>query len=146
VEKGMGCMILGLSHMTFIVKVLEQASVFWKSIFGAKEVYASGDRTFSVAREKFFLVGDMWICIMEGEPTKARDYTHIAFHIAEKDFDEFVMRIKKTCADIKEDRPRIEGEGRSIYFYDFDNHLFELHTGSLQARLKGYSTASNADL
>ncbi len=26
-------------------------------------------------------------------------------------------------------------EGQSIYFYDYDNHLFELHTGNLAMRL-----------
>jgi hypothetical protein len=36
------------------------------------------------------------------------------------------------------DRKRIKGEGKSIYFYDYDNHLFELHTGSLGERLKHY--------
>jgi len=35
-------------------------------------------------------------------------------------------------------RSRVEGEGKSIYFYDFDNHLFELHTGTLAGRLKLY--------
>ena len=132
-------MILGLSHITFIVKDLEQASVFWKDIFDAKEVYASSDKTFSVAKEKFFLVGDIWICIMEGSPVNERDYNHIAFHIAEDDFDEYVMRIRKVGATIKEGRSRVEGEGRSIYFYDFDNHLFELHTGNLAERLQRYS-------
>ncbi|EIW18957.1 lactoylglutathione lyase-like lyase [Pelosinus fermentans DSM 17108] len=32
----------------------------------------------------------------------------------------------------------MEGEGRSLYFYDYDNHLFELHTGTLTERLKRY--------
>jgi len=131
-------MIQGLSHITFIVKDLEQTSVFWKGIFDAKEIYASGAQTFSVAKEKFFLVSDMWICIMEGSPINERDYNHIAFHIAEDDFDEYVMKIRNVGVNIKEGRSRIEGEGRSIYFYDFDNHLFELHTGTLTERLQSY--------
>jgi len=35
-------------------------------------------------------------------------------------------------------RPRAEGEGQSIYFYDYDGHLFELHTGTLTDRLVRY--------
>ncbi len=35
-------------------------------------------------------------------------------------------------------RSRVEGEGRSLYFYDYDNHLFELHTGTLFQRLQKY--------
>ena len=32
-----------------------------------------------------------------------------------------------------------EREGRSLYFYHFDNHLFELHTGTLDERLRSYT-------
>ncbi len=31
------------------------------------------------------------------------------------------------------------GEGHSLYFYDHDNHLFELHTGTLEERLARYA-------
>lgn len=30
-------------------------------------------------------------------------------------------------------------EGQSLYLYDFDNHLFELHTGTLEQRLALYA-------
>ena len=36
-------------------------------------------------------------------------------------------------------RARVEGEGQSLYVYDFDNHLFELHTGTLAQRLARYA-------
>ena len=131
-------MISGLSHMTFVVKDLDAATKFWVDIFDAKEVYASGDKTFSEAREKFFLVGDIWVCIMEGTPLTKRTYNHIAFRVSDDDFDSYVQRIKDAGAEIKTGRPRVEGEGRSVYFYDFDNHLFELHTGGLKERLMRY--------
>lgn len=40
---------------------------------------------------------------------------------------------------VRESRPRVEGEGRSLYVHDADNHLFELHTGTLAARLARYA-------
>jgi len=46
-------MVEGISHLTFIVKDLERASTFFKFIFGAEEKYSSGDKTFSLSREKF---------------------------------------------------------------------------------------------
>jgi hypothetical protein len=36
-------------------------------------------------------------------------------------------------------RKRVEGEARSTYFYDYDNHLFELHTGTLRERIASYT-------
>jgi len=51
----------------------------------------------------------------------------------------YLRRIKALGIDIKPERPRVNGEGRAIYFYDFDNYLFELHTGTIEERLKRYS-------
>lgn len=129
----------GLSHITFIVRDLERAAALFSHIFGAREVYASGDRTFSLSRERFFLIGDVWVCAMEGEPLRERTYNHIAFSVSEADFEECARRVAEAGVDVIPDRPRVAGEGRSIYFYDFDNHLFEIHAGSLGERLRGYA-------
>lgn len=132
-------MVLGLSHITLIVKDLERTSVFLNRIFDAKEVYSSGDKAFSLSKEKFFLVNDLWLCIMEGEPLSERSYNHIAFQIRDEEVDSFINKIKSVGAEIKPGRSRVNGEGRSIYFYDFDGHLFELHTGNLTERLIRYT-------
>lgn len=133
-------MMKGISHITLIVRNLDTASQFLRKIFDAREVYSSGDKQFSLSREKFFLVNDIWICIMEGESLHERTYNHIAFLISENDFESYVSKIQAAGVEIKPARPRVEGEGRSIYFYDFDNHLFELHTGTLEERLERYSS------
>ena len=131
-------MIEGISHITFIVKDLERASTFFKSIFDAEEIYSSGDKTFSSAREKFFLISGQWIAVMEGDPLSERTYNHVAFKISDKEFDIYVEKVRAFGLDLKPPRQRVEGEGRSLYFYDFDNHLFELHTGTLSERLLRY--------
>ena len=132
-------MIEGISHITFIVKDLERSTQLFKKIFNAEEVYCSGDQTFSVAREKFFLIGGQWIAIMEGSELPSRTYNHVAFKIPEQDFAAYESRIRECGVDVKTPRTRVDGEGRSLYFYDFDNHLFELHTGTLSQRLKRYA-------
>ncbi|MBC2120997.1 fosfomycin resistance hydrolase FosX [Listeria marthii] len=131
-------MISGLSHITLIVKDLNRTTTFLQDIFNAEEIYSSGDNTFSLSKEKFFLIAGLWICIMEGESLQERTYNHIAFQIQSEEVDEYIERIKSLGVEIKPERPRVQGEGRSIYFYDFDNHLFELHAGTLEERLKRY--------
>jgi fosfomycin resistance protein FosX len=133
--------IEGLSHMTFIVRDLDRMTKILTGIFEAKEIYASGDETFSVAREKFFRIGELWIAVMEGEPLPSRSYNHVAFKINETEFDAYAARIKALGLEIHPPRARVAGEGRSIYFYDDDNHLFELHTGTLGERLARYAKA-----
>jgi catechol 2,3-dioxygenase-like lactoylglutathione lyase family enzyme len=136
---GLNILVSGLSHITLIVHDLTKTTTFLEKIFQAKEVYSSGNITFSYSREKFFLINDIWICIMEGKPLVERTYNHIAFQIPDRCYDEFLNRIKEAGAEILPERSRVEGEGRSIYFYDYDNHLFELHTGTLEERLERYS-------
>ncbi len=132
-------MISGLSHITMIVNDLQRTTKFLEVIFDASEVYSSGDETFSFSKEKFFLMNGLWICIMEGKSLLERTYNHIAFKIPDSSFDEYRKRIKDVGAEIIPERSRVDGEGRSIYFYDYDNHLFELHTGTLEERLERYS-------
>ncbi|HBL6383421.1 FosX/FosE/FosI family fosfomycin resistance thiol transferase [Listeria monocytogenes] len=131
-------MISGLSHITLIVKDLNKTTAFLQNIFNAEEIYSSGDKTFSLSKEKFFLIAGLWICIMEGDSLQDRTYNHIAFQIQSEEVDEYTERIKALGVEMKPERPRVQGEGRSIYFYDFDNHLFELHAGTLEERLKRY--------
>ncbi|OQB23426.1 MAG: Fosfomycin resistance protein FosX [Firmicutes bacterium ADurb.Bin182] len=132
-------MIRGLSHITLVVKDLKRTAAFLRAVFDAKEVYSSGEKRFSISKEMFFLINDIWLCIMEGEPLSERTYNHIAFQISEEDYEEYKTKVVASGIELRPDRPRIEGEGRSIYFYDFDNHLFELHTGTLEQRLEAYS-------
>ena len=132
-------MIEGISHLTFIVKDLERATTFFLSIFDAKTIYTSSDKVFSLTKERFFMINGLWICIMEGDSLSDRTYNHVAFKISDDEFVAYELRIRALGVDIRPPRPRIEGEGRSLYFYDFDNHLFELHTGSLSERLTRYS-------
>jgi catechol 2,3-dioxygenase-like lactoylglutathione lyase family enzyme len=131
--------INGLSHITFVVRDLDRMEQFLTTILGARKVYDSGSETFSLSKERFFLVGQIWIATMEGEPLPSRTYNHVAFKIDEADFDNHLARVKSLGLEFREGRPRVEGEGRSLYFYDYDNHMFELHTGTLDQRLKRYS-------
>ncbi|QJB56314.1 FosX/FosE/FosI family fosfomycin resistance hydrolase [Pseudodesulfovibrio sp. zrk46] len=134
-------MVEGLSHITFIVQDLERTADFLKAIFDAVEVYDSADKPHSLSRERFFLIGNVWIATMEGEPLSEQTYNHVAFRIPDDKFEEYQQRIRDLGPEVRVSRPRIEGEGRSLYFHDYDNHLFELHTGTLSQRLMAYRDA-----
>ncbi|MGB8314196.1 MAG: FosX/FosE/FosI family fosfomycin resistance hydrolase [Aestuariivirga sp.] len=136
-------MIEGLSHITFTVQNLDRMEEILVKVLGARKVYDSGDKTFSVSRERFFLVGEgqapVWLAIMEGESLPTRTYNHVAFKIPETDYPACLERVQGLGLEVREGRSRVAGEGRSIYFHDHDNHLFELHTGTLSERLARYA-------
>ena len=74
-------MIESISHLTFIVKDVKRSADLFRTVFDAKEVYDSAERIFSLAYEKFFLIGGTWIAIMEGDPLSERTYNHVAFKV-----------------------------------------------------------------
>ncbi|MBD9479379.1 FosX/FosE/FosI family fosfomycin resistance hydrolase [Pseudoxanthomonas sp. PXM02] len=128
----------GISHLTFIVRDLDRMAMLLCEGLGAREVYDSAQRNFSLSREKFFLLGDTWLAAMQGEPPAERSYQHVAFAVSEADLPLYRARLEALGVEIRPPRERVQGEGLSLYFYDFDNHLFELHTGTLEQRLERY--------
>jgi catechol 2,3-dioxygenase-like lactoylglutathione lyase family enzyme len=136
-------MIEGLSHMTFIAQDLDAMEQILTTVLDAKKIYDSGDTSFSISKERFFLVSNLWIAVMEGEALPHKTYNHIAFKISDGDYGMYLQRIRSLNLEVKEGRTRIEGEGRSIYFYDRDNHMFELHTGTLDDRLASYAAKAS---
>jgi catechol 2,3-dioxygenase-like lactoylglutathione lyase family enzyme len=135
----------GISHITFIVRDLERMALLLCEGLRAMEIYDSAKRNFSLSREKFFLLGGVWIAVMEGEPPSELSYQHVAFKVAPEELPAYRARLERLGVEIKPPRSRVGGEGESLYFYDFDNHLFELHTGTLEERLARYSEEPKAD-
>ncbi len=131
-------LIEGLSHLTFIVRDLDKMGRIITEVLGGEEVYSSGDQSFSTSREKFFIAGGLWIAIMEGESLPSRTYNHVAFKVSDEQLEKARVAIERLGLDVKPPRPRVDGEGQSLYFHDHDNHLFELHTGTLEERLQRY--------
>jgi catechol 2,3-dioxygenase-like lactoylglutathione lyase family enzyme len=142
-ERNRTVKVKGISHITLICENINRSANLFRELFNAKEVYSSEQKNFSISREKFFLLGDLWIALMEG-PRIERSYNHIAFCVEEEALPFFESKIQSLELTILPGRPRNLREGRSIYFYDYDNHLFELHTGDLATRLDYYNEGSDS--
>lgn len=88
------------------------------------------------------MLGGVWIATMEGDPLRGRSFGHVAFAIDAEDLPGYRARLEALGVEIRPTRPRIEGEGASLYFYDFDDHLLELHAGTLDEHLAAYTRVS----
>ncbi|MEM8773609.1 MAG: FosX/FosE/FosI family fosfomycin resistance hydrolase [Pseudomonadota bacterium] len=137
-------MSAGLSHITLVASDLDRMQHVLEVVLEARCIYDSGAQNYSLSPERFFLVGDVWVAVMLGEALPERSYNHVAFKIDETEFDARLQRIKALGLEIKPPRERVDGEGRSIYFYSPENHLIELHTGTLQERLARYASGQEA--
>jgi catechol 2,3-dioxygenase-like lactoylglutathione lyase family enzyme len=139
-------MSIALSHITLITTDLDRMQNLLETILEARCIYASGQNTFSLSEERFFKVGDTWVAIMQGDALSQRSYNHIAFFVEDGALDACRQRVEALDLDLHPPRPRVKGEGRSVYFYSHDNHLIELHSGTLNERLARYAqTQGQAD-
>ena len=80
-------MLHGLSHMTFIVVDLDCSERLLVERLGARRIYESGEATFSLSPERFYLLGEaqapLWIAIIRGPGLPELSYNHVAFKIDE---------------------------------------------------------------
>ena len=102
------------------------------SVVRRKATPAAVDKSLSASNTKIQT-------LPEGTPPVDRSYQHVAFSVSEGDLIAYRERLERIGAEVLPPRPRVSGEGLSLYVYDFDNHLFELHTGTLDQRLARYA-------
>jgi catechol 2,3-dioxygenase-like lactoylglutathione lyase family enzyme len=121
-------MLTGLNHLTLAVADLDRSFAFYKDLLGFKPaaLWNTG---------AYLSLGDLWLCLSVDARRgagAAPDYTHVAFAIAQGDFDAFRARLRE--AGVVEWRQN-RSEGDSFYFLDPDGHQLEAHVGSLASRL-----------
>jgi catechol 2,3-dioxygenase-like lactoylglutathione lyase family enzyme len=80
----------------------------------------------------YFLAGDVWIAVVQGEARTDNRYDHIAFQVDPVDHRKLVAKlIEAKCTVWKEN----ETEGDSFYFFSIPGNKFELHYSSLKSRI-----------
>ena len=131
-------MVEGVSHITWMVRDLARTGAMLEAVLGARMVYESGEQGFSLAPERFYELGGVWLCIMRGDGPSAPTYDHVAFQVPKDDLAAIERRVRAAGLAVRPSRARVAGEGCSLYFSDYDNHLIELHAGTLAERLACY--------
>lgn len=128
-------MIQSINHVTYSVSDIKKSVSFYKDILKAKIIVES-DKTV------YFTLGGLWLALNEEKdiPRNEIQYslTHMAFTIDESKFEEWYKWLKANNINILKGRNRDVRDKQSIYFTDPDGHKLELHTGTLQDRLKYY--------
>ncbi|MBZ5488363.1 fosfomycin resistance glutathione transferase [Halomonas aquamarina] len=118
-------MITGLNHITLAVSDLERSLHFYTQVLGL-----TGHAKWN--NGAYLSAGKLWLCLSCDEPCAKTDYTHIAFDVAQADFDACCARLE--ALEVRQWKLN-KSEGHSIYILDPDGHKLEIHAGGLQSRL-----------
>ncbi len=119
--------ITALNHITLAVKNINLSFIFYTEILGLKPLVKWNNGA-------YFLAGDDWFCLNVDEKRIANPcYTHYAFTVKAKEFNDMVNKIIHSGTQIFKEN---SSPGESLYFLDPDGHKLEIHVGTWQARVK----------
>lgn len=125
--------VKGFNHITLNVRNLDSTLSFYSEVLGMNIRHKG-------RRDAYLEWGTAWICIVE-EPfhhevdSRHLGMDHVAFFIEEEDFDEAVKILKERQVNIVREVIQ-RGKGRAINFVDVNGIEFELHTSTLDERMK----------
>lgn len=120
-------MLDAIGHVALTVKDPNRTSTLFKDLFGAVVlVRKDGDGH----EETFVRLGRTWIVLVQADVERPRTGDHIAFFVSKSTLLETAERLKKMNTEFF-----LARSDTALYFFDYDNHVFELDTTNLDHEL-----------
>jgi len=120
-------MLEALSHIALVVKDPPRTAALFRDLFSARVIERKDEEGHL---ETFVRVGGVWLVLVGAPVERTRTGDHIAF--------------RATPALLEATAARLEAMGRefiraradsALYFFDYDDHVFELDTGDIEQEL-----------
>lgn len=120
--------ITGLSHITLGVEDLKRSRQFYSTLFSVRPKHGAE------YKDCHFVFGDMWFVLVQDCGSRpAKGYSHIAFTVSAREFEELSKTIKSLGTRIWQENSTF---GDSLYFEDPDGHKLEIHSGTPEERFQ----------
>jgi catechol 2,3-dioxygenase-like lactoylglutathione lyase family enzyme len=120
-------MLGAVAHIALIVRDPARTAGFLRELFEApvlRRTDADGHD------ETFVRLGVTWVALIGAEVKRERTGDHIAFRIAREDIPAIAEKLRSQGCEFI-----LSKEGTSLYFFDFDNHVFELDSSDEEQQL-----------
>jgi catechol 2,3-dioxygenase-like lactoylglutathione lyase family enzyme len=121
-------MLDSIGHIALVVKDSSRTAALFKDLFGAEIVVRNDDDH----EETYVKLGRTWFVLAQAEVDRPRSGDHIAFSVSKSMLLETAEKLKKLNMEFF-----LARSDTALYFFDYDNHVFELDTTDLDRELAG---------
>jgi catechol 2,3-dioxygenase-like lactoylglutathione lyase family enzyme len=125
-----------IAHVALIVRDAGRTAGFLRDLFDApllRRTDAEGHD------ETFVRLGVTWFALIGADVKRERTGDHVAFRVTRDSIPLFADRLKaRGCEFI------LSESGTSLYFFDFDNHVFELDSSDQDEELNRLAASTGA--
>ena len=125
-----------IAHIALIVRDPARTADFLRDLFAVPVL----SRTDAEGHDETFLrLGVTWFALIGADVERQRTGDHIAFHVARETIPLVAGKLKSQGCEFI-----LSESGTSLYFFDFDNHVFELDSSDREQELNGLVASAGA--
>ena len=122
-------MLEEIGHIALVVQNPARTASLFGELFASKIV----SRKDSDGHEETFVqLGRTWFALVKADVQRSRTGDHIAFRVSKSTLLACAEKLKQMGQEFLFAR-----SDSALYFYDYDNHVFELDTTDLEKDLAG---------
>jgi hypothetical protein len=118
-----------IGHIALTVKDPGRTATLFKDLFDAATMTRND---VDGHEETFVRLGRTWFVLVQAEVVRPRTGDHIAFSVSKSALLETAEKLKRMNVEFF-----LARSDTALYFFDYDNHVFELDTTDLDRELAG---------
>lgn len=120
-------MLKSISHVALTVKDPARTAKLFQDLFSARVLERKDE---DGHLETFVRLGDAWFVLVAAQVERKRTGDHVAFHTTPDTLEATAAKLEAMGHEF------IRARGNTaLYFFDYDNHVFELETHDLNKEL-----------
>ncbi len=119
-------MLGSISHIALVVKEPARTATLFFDLFGARAVERQDDEGHL---ETYLSLGGIRIVLVGAPVQRTRTGDHVAFRATAEILETTVAKLQTMGREFIRAR-----SGKALYFFDYDDHVFELDTEDIDAK------------